>query len=298
MKSNPFLRGLGFDEEDRVVIIHADDVGMCQATITAFVELIEGGLLTSGAVMVPCPWFLEAAAYCRQNPQTDIGVHLTLTSEWHTYRWGPLSTCNPHSGMIDEEGYFFHRQYEAQKHGNPQAVQIEIEAQLKQALEVGIDVTHIDTHMGALAHPKFIPSYVQLGQSYHLPVMFPTDGAVDLPQLGLDKQTASEVARFIEDEGLTKDLIQIDRVVGLRLDQPQDRLDQAKAAFASLQPGLTHFVIHPAKDTPELRAATPSTWESRVGDYEVFRSDVLGTYVGELGIHTIGYKPLRDLIRQ
>jgi len=152
--------------------------------------------------------------------------------------------------------------------------------------------------MGALAHPKFIPSYIQLGQSYQLPVMLPVDGEADLLQLGLDQQTSATAAQFIRDEANTEDLIQIDRVIGLRLDRPRERLAQAKAAFASLKPGLTHFVIHPAKDTPELLAATPSTWECRVGDYEVFRNETLRTYIRELGIHTIGYRPLRDLIQQ
>ena len=95
MRTNTFLRQLGFDKNDRVVIIHADDVGMCQANVTAFADLFESGSISSGAAMVPCPWFLQVAAYCSQNPKVDMGVHLTLTSEWNTYRWRPISTCDP-----------------------------------------------------------------------------------------------------------------------------------------------------------------------------------------------------------
>lgn len=295
---NPYLKQLGFDENDRVVVIHADDVGMCQATIPAFAELIGFGLLSSGAVMVPCPWFLEAASYCRQNPDADMGVHLTLTSEWSTYRWGPISTSDPSSGLIDEGGYFYHRAHQAQAYGDPGAVQVELEAQVERALSAGIDVTHIDTHMGTLAHPKFIPAYVQLAQENKLPAMIPADSENDLQELGLDSETAANAARFLREEINTQELLQIERVIGLRLDRPRERLEQAKSAFDSLQPGLTHFVIHPAKDSPELRAATPTTWECRVKDYETFRSEALRAHIKNLGIQIIGYKPLRELIRQ
>ena len=294
---NTFLKQLGFDKNDRVVIIHADDVGMCQATIPAFAELIEFGLLSSGAVMVPCPWFLETADYCRQNPTADMGVHLTLTSEWKTYRWGPISTRDLSSGLLDEEGYFHHRAHQAQAYGDASAVQIELKAQLERALAAGIDVTHIDTHMGTLAHPKFIPAYIQLSQEHRLPAMIPTDGENDLQELGLDSETAANAARFLKEDVNSDGLLQIDRVIGLRLDKPKERLIQAESAFDSLKPGLTHFVIHPAKDSPELRAATPTTWECRVKDYETFRSEELRIHIKNLGIQVIGYRPLRELIR-
>jgi hypothetical protein len=106
MQPNPVLKQLGFSKDDRVVIIHTDDIGMCQASIDAFADMVDYGLISSGAVMVPCPWFLEAAAYARAHPQADLGVHLTRTSEWETYRWGPISTRDPASGLLDEQGFF------------------------------------------------------------------------------------------------------------------------------------------------------------------------------------------------
>jgi hypothetical protein len=126
--------------------------------------------------------------------------------------------------------------------------------------------------------------------------MIPVDAENDLQELGLDHETTARTAQFIKQEVNTKELIQIDHVKGLRLDQPQNRLAQAKSAFDSLQPGLTHFVIHPAKDSPELRAASPSTWQCRVGDYEVFRSKELRAYIKKIGIQVIGYRPLRNLL--
>ena len=154
MRTNPVLKKLGLTPEDRAVIIHADDIGMCQATVTAYADLMDFGLVSSGAVMVPCPWFPYAADYCRQHPDVDTGVHLTLTSEWDSYRWGPISTRDPASGLVDDEGCFYRSVAEAQEYGQPDAVQREMQAQVERALAAGIDVTHVDTHMGTVAAPQ------------------------------------------------------------------------------------------------------------------------------------------------
>jgi len=103
---NPILAQLGFSATDRVAVIHADDVGMCQASLSAFVDLLEVGLVTTGSTMVPCPWFPATAVFCRKNSDVDMGVHITLTCEWENYRWGPISTVDQTSGLMDEEGYF------------------------------------------------------------------------------------------------------------------------------------------------------------------------------------------------
>ena len=131
MPINPFLKKMGFADDDRVVIFHADDIGMCRSANVAYQELIEAGPLSSGSVMVPCPWFPAAADYCRRHPQADMGVHLTLTCEWDGYRWGPLSTGDPASGLLDDEGYFDRSTAEAQDHAQPEAVTLEIKAQVE-----------------------------------------------------------------------------------------------------------------------------------------------------------------------
>src|SRR5215207_9167184 len=119
MTPNPALRRLGFADSDRVAIIHADDIGMCQASITAFADLSAFGLISSGAVMVPCAWFPSAAAASRARPDDDLGVHLTLTCEWDACRWGPISTRDPESGLIDAEGYFYRTTELAHAYGQP-----------------------------------------------------------------------------------------------------------------------------------------------------------------------------------
>jgi predicted glycoside hydrolase/deacetylase ChbG (UPF0249 family) len=112
--------------------------------------------------MVPCPWFPAVAARCRKRPELDVGVHLTLTSEWDGYRWGPLSSRNPASGLLDEEGYFYRNQ-DQWRSIDPQAVRGEVEAQLDRAVAAGLDLTHIDCHMFSLVRPCLVDQYVSAG---------------------------------------------------------------------------------------------------------------------------------------
>ncbi|MFW5713066.1 MAG: polysaccharide deacetylase family protein [Brevefilum sp.] len=295
MKSNPVLKKLGFSKDDRVAIIHTDDIGMCQASVEAFAEMVEFGLISSGAVMVPCPWFLEASAMAKVHPEADLGVHLTLTSEWDTYRWGPISTRNPKSGLMDDFG-FFHKSAEAVwEHADAQAAVAELDLQIKRALEAGMTLTHIDTHMGSVAHPKLIPGYVQLSTKYGLPPMIPRMSAEELMAgEDVDEVTAKMIAEMIgtlEEMGMPL----LDHLSGLSLEDAADRLEQAKSALSALKPGLTHFIIHPSKDTPELRQITDS-WDCRVADYETFTSEAMRDFVRDEGIQVIGYQALKEIM--
>ena len=122
MSVNPLLKKMGFSNSDRLVILHTDDIGMCQASLTAFEHLWEFGTISSGAVMVPCPWFPATAQLCRENPQIDMGVHATLNAEWGNYRWGPISTSEPESGLIDRDGYFHQWRPAVYENASPAAV--------------------------------------------------------------------------------------------------------------------------------------------------------------------------------
>jgi chitin disaccharide deacetylase len=297
MSVNPAVRALGYDDDARLVIFHADDIGMCQASIDAYADLVDFGLITSAAVMIPCPWFPAAAAYCRDHPSVDMGVHLTLTCEWDHYRWGPVSTRDPASGLLDDEGYF-HRTNEAVwQQADPAAIRREIEAQLKQALAAGIDVTHIDTHMGTIANPAYISHYVALGMEYRLPLLSLRQDEAALAAHGMSQESITAVMqlqRELERIGVPL----IDQHYGMPLENvAADRVGQVKAALKSLPPGITHFIIHPARDTSELRAITPDYWRGRVADYHAFMSDELAQFIRDEGLHPIGYRTLRDLLR-
>jgi chitin disaccharide deacetylase len=294
MQPNPVLQRLGFADDDRLAIIHTDDIGMCQASVQAFAGLWDFGLISSGAVMVPCPWFLEAAAYARAHPQADLGVHLTLTSEWKTYRWGPISTRDPQSGMIDKEGCFYHLTGPAREHGDPDFVQAEMEAQVARAIAAGMQPTHVDTHMGTVAHPKFMRGYLRVALKYRLPPMIFRMDEAGWMAAGLDAETAAlavMINRQLEEIGMPL----LDHLVGLDLRLPDNRLELAKAAFSSLQPGITHFIIHPSVDTPELRAITPD-WRARAADYQTFLNEELRDHLSSIGVNVIGYRQIQQLM--
>ena len=294
MKPNPTLKKLGYSNTDRLVIIHTDDIGMCHASLQAFFDLSESSFISSAAAMVPCPWFPHLASYCRENKSVDMGIHLTLTSEWDSYRWSPVSTHDPASGLIDEEGYFFRTAEETQLRGEVEAVNLELSNQVERALNAGINITHLDTHMYTVAHPKFINSYIQLANQQKLPFLFPRMEEDGYLKLGMDPETASMSALLInhlEELGIPL----VDNVSGLDLNNPENRLDQAKQALSSLPTGITHFIIHPSIDTPELRVIAPD-WQSRVADYKTFMDEELHSYIDIIGLQVIGYQSLKNLL--
>lgn len=295
MQPNPVLKKLGFSNDDRVIIIHTDDIGMCQASVDAFAEMVDFGLISSGAVMVPCPWFLEAAQYAVAHPEADLGAHMTLTSEWETYRWGPISTRDPKSGLMDEQGYFHKKSEGVWQNADPEAAINELDQQIQRALQAGMDLTHIDTHMGSVAHPAIIPGYVQLAVKYGLPPMIPRMTAEAFAaRKDVDNQAAEMAVGLIhtlEEMGIPL----LDGLSGLELVDAANRFEQAKQALRALKPGLTHFIIHPSKDTPELRKITTS-WDCRVADYETFMSEATREFIKNEGIQVIGYRALKEIM--
>jgi predicted glycoside hydrolase/deacetylase ChbG (UPF0249 family) len=288
------MRKLGLRDDDRAVILHVDDLGMCQASVDAYHDLVDFGLISSAATMVPCPWFPSVASFVRDHPQLDVGVHLTLTSEWDSYRWGPISTRDLSTGLLDEEGYFYRRSPLAQEHAQPQAAQQEMRAQVLRARAAGILLSHVDTHMGAVAHPKFMQGYAGLVREFNVPAMIYRLDEAGWRQLGLGSAGASAAAalvRQLEAQGVPL----LDNLATIALDKPEDRFEQTCQALASLPSGVTHFFFHAAKDTPELRAIT-ADWPSRVADCQVFTSEALRRFLSESGLHVIGYRDLQALL--
>jgi predicted glycoside hydrolase/deacetylase ChbG (UPF0249 family) len=137
------LQQLGFQADDRVVVVHADDIGMCHAKPPAIDELMAFGFVTSASAMVPCPWFLEAASWHRRNPQFDLGIHLTLTSEWQHYRWGPTSCRDDGSGLLDDQGYFHRTTAEVRGQAKSEAAWIRMRRQIELAVRSGITHSHV-----------------------------------------------------------------------------------------------------------------------------------------------------------
>ena len=297
MAPNPFLQRLGFSNTDRVVILHTDDIGMCHASLQAFKDLWNFGTITSGAVMVPCPWFPATAQMCRENPEIDMGVHATLNAEWEAYRWSPLSTRDPASGLLDADGYFHQWQDAVYQNAKPEAVDAEVNAQIERALAAGIDVTHVDSHMGTIMSLLFIQSYIQAAASRRLPNMLPRIDAQGMEITGMS-EAELRVYEPIMNQLLEAGVPMLEGLLSIPLDEPNPnrQMETAKDLLGNLPVGITHFVLHPSIDTAELRSIAPD-WESRVANYNTFMSDELKKFIEQEDITLIGYRQIRNAIR-
>ncbi len=166
-----YAERLGWPRGSRVVIFHVDDAGMSYDSNMGTIQAIEKGVATSTSVMMPCPWVPQFAAYVKEHPQVDAGVHLTLNAEWKNYRWGPVAGRSAAPGLVDPQGYLWHGVDEVVAHASPDEFEAEIRAQLDKALAMGIKPTHLDSHMGTCFQMPFIERYVKLGIEKQIPVM-------------------------------------------------------------------------------------------------------------------------------
>ncbi|MBA2771399.1 MAG: ChbG/HpnK family deacetylase [Sphingomonas sp.] len=297
MATAEFMRLLGLDPKRRAVIVHADDVGMCHGANTAFVELSRSGALTCGSVMVPCPWFPEIARIAAGEPALDLGVHLTLTSEWAAYRWAPLTRLSPSSGLVDDEGYF-HRTVAALAAGvEPEAAEAEMRAQIDRALSFGIDITHIDTHMGAALCPQLVDAYCRVGRDYRLPVLLPRDNRYCLNVLKLDALGARE----IWDEAINRlHTDNVPLVDDFRM-TPGVAHEESETAYrslvADLPEGLTFLALHP-NSPGDIEMIVPPRAHFRTDEHRLLGSGRVTEWLESESIQTVGMRPLRELYRR
>ncbi len=286
---------LGYGPEERVLIIHADDMGVSHAANKAAFEGMLSGSLTCGSVLVPCAWFPETAQYCREYPGADVGVHLTLTCEYPQYRWRPLTGREAAPGLYDAEGYMWRTTAEAQEHVSPEEGAQELRAQVEAALAAGIDVTHLDTHMGTVLHPKFLDTYISLGLEYRLPLFLVLPDRELLVKRGLEAVWSlmeAQMRRIEEAAHPVLDHIEFETLG----ESPEAKDAFFKQIFSNLKPGVTHFLVHPARASDEMAAITEDA-PSRARDHELFRDGSMREYLSGLGVRPIGYRAIRDALR-
>lgn len=261
---------LGFRPDDRVVIVNCDDLGSSHAANDAIRRSMGEGAATSTTLMVPCPWAAHAAA---DPPGDDIGVHLTLTSEWTGYRWGPIT---PGPSLVDAEGRLPRTIQEVWERADLDEVRTELRAQVDQALRWGLDITHLDSHMGTVQlDPRYFDIYLELAAEYDLPMRL--SGWSSEKVIGFEfRERAASAGVQAPDHLLGTDIL-------------------AKAE--NLRPGVTELYLHPATDTPELRALAPDN-DRRIQDAALLApGGPLGETLERAGAHVISYRALRDLQR-
>jgi hypothetical protein len=282
---------LGYAPTDRLLIIHADDAGMCHSANVATMRALEAGTVTCASVMVPCPWFPEMARYSRDHPEADLGVHLTLTSEWQYYRWGPVAPISAVPSLLDAEGYFPRGTAEAVERATPAEVEQEIRSQIVRARAFGIDPTHVDSHMGTLFRAPLYEVYTRAAREMGVMPMLlaPTPQRIEQArQAGIDALATYEALR--QQGFLFLDTLN----TGARGDPLEARRENYYAALRNLPPGVTEIIVHLSLDDEEIRAVT-SAWAQRWHEYQIFTDPQTRALIDSLGIKLIGYKDLRQL---
>lgn len=285
--SRSLAERLGFSPSAIVLIVNGDDVGVSHAANMASITSLERGLMTSATIMVPAPWFPEIATYARAHPQASFGLHLVHTSEWNGMKWGPVAGRTVVPGLVDPQGYFWPDVKNVYAHATPAEAAAEARAQIRKALDAGIEVTHLDSHMGALQYAEpYFQVYRGLAKEFDLPIRMGSQAT--LAELGGGHQRAE-----LDADGVVYPdyLIHGGRNKGEPIDAYWRRM------LEDLRPGVTELYIHAAAAGDEMRAITNS-WEDRAREYELFTTDQsVRSLLEQKRVRRIGYRALRDLQR-
>jgi predicted glycoside hydrolase/deacetylase ChbG (UPF0249 family) len=264
--------------EAKLLILNCADLGFCHASTVGVYDALREGIGTSGSLIVPAPWARESASRFRGE---DVGVQLTLNAEHDLYRWAPITHA---PSLLDGDGGFPRTVTDVWDHADIDEVRRECRAQVERAVLWGFDISHLDAHLDALLlRPEFFDVYLELAVDFELPLRLL--GAEDEPNVGFP------VRQLAADEGV----LFADRFASLPArGNRQAFLD----LVAGLEPGITEVSLHPAIDTPELRAIT-TDWQARVADHVLLVADRgLDRLLSEAGVTLIGYRPLRDAMRR
>ncbi len=284
---NNLAEKLGYASDAKLLIIHADDIGLAQSVNEASITAFEKKGISSGSIMVPCPWFADFATYYKEHPQLDVGIHITLTAEWDHYKWGGILPAGEIPSLLDENGYFYATVEEVAKHADPAEVEKEIRAQIERALSFGIKPTHLDTHMGSvLARPELTQIYMKLGKEYGLPVFAPRMMLMGMP----------EQAREMVEAEYTL----VDGFFMLNEEKPGvSWLEAYGEMVEKMVPGLNQLIVHVANDNAEMQAiainhpAFGATW--RQNDLELMISQEFKDLLTENNIQLVSWKQIGNL---
>lgn len=277
---------LGYSRDTKLLIIHADDLGVSHSENAATIYTMEKGVVTSGSIMVPCPWFPEIAEYAKSHPEADFGLHLTLTSEWKNYKWGPVASRSRVPSLLDEQGYFNSTTAALMKNGKGEDVEIELRSQIERAIKFGINPTHFDPHMASsVSTPEFLKILIKLGHEYKVPVLLSRE---------LGNLFKIDVADFTTEQDIVIDKFVMATYETYKFGMRNFYTGQIK----SLNPGLNVLLLHAAYDDTEMNAITEghidygARW--RQDDVDFFSSDYCKQLLADEKIKLITWREIRD----
>jgi predicted glycoside hydrolase/deacetylase ChbG (UPF0249 family) len=277
---------LGYPVDSKLLIVHADDLAVAHSVDTASFDALDKKAITSASIMVPCAWLTEVASYAKDHPDADLGLHLTLTSEWKVDRWGPVESKNRVASLLDPSGYLWPETLPAVRNVQPAEAEREIHAQVERAMALGIHPTHLDSHMGVLfSTPELFAVYVKVAHEYKLSFL-----AVRIPN------TPAQFFSTLSE----KDVILDSVVIAIPTVHANEWRDFYVNAVKSLKPGLTEIIVHLGHDDAELQAVTldhpdyGSAWRQR--DYDVVTSPDFKKALEENHVILVKWKDLKKLL--
>jgi predicted glycoside hydrolase/deacetylase ChbG (UPF0249 family) len=272
---------LGYPASARLLVIHADDLGMNHSANRAIFEALEKGWVTSASILVPCPWFPEVAKWAKEHPHADVGIHQALNSEWTSFRWGPVSPKDKVTSLLDPDGYLPLETPAVVQNARLSEVETELRAQIDRAQSAGIRPTHLDTHMGALLESTDLYRlYQKMGHTYGLPILEARSGT-----------HAPEGVSPPAEEVLVEKVIEINPGIDAR-----DWMSWYRQQLAPLGPGVYQVIVHLAYDDEEMRGATfdhpdwGAAW--RQHDLDMVKSPEFRQFLKEQGFVLVGWKEL------
>ena len=277
---------LGYPADSKLLIIHADDLAVAHSVDTASFAALDQKAVSSASIMVPCPWLTEVADYAKSHPDADLGLHLTLNSEWKTYRWGPVAPRDQVPSLLAPDGYLYGEGGGFRAQAKADEVEREVRAQVEQAMKVGIHPTHLDSHMGSLfLTPDLFTVYVKVAHDYKLPF--------------LAVRVSDERSRLLSSLS-DKDIVLDSLVIFDPRVPPDEWTESYVKALRSLKPGLHEMIVHLGHDDFELEAVTVdhpdygAAWRQR--DLNAVTSPEFKRALEENQIILIGWKDLKKLL--
>jgi predicted glycoside hydrolase/deacetylase ChbG (UPF0249 family) len=282
-QSKTVAERLGYPRDSKLLIIHADDLAVAHSEDAASFDALDRHAVSSASIMIPCPWLTEVAAYAKAHPEADLGLHLTLSAEWKTYRWGPVESKDKVPSLLDPDGYLWPEVAPAVQHIKTDEAEREIRAQVEHAIAMGIHPTHLDSHMGVLfARPDLIAVYVKVAHDYKLPF--------------LGMLTPNAPAGLFSDKDVLLDSIVI---AGPNV-QPANWKNFYLDAIKNLKPGITEMIVHLAHDDAESQAMMVdhpdygAAWRQR--DYDAVTSTEFKRALEENHVIVVQWKDLKKLL--
>jgi predicted glycoside hydrolase/deacetylase ChbG (UPF0249 family) len=277
---------LGYAADVRVLILNADDFGMCHDQNEGVMRGLHEGLFTSSTILVTCPWFEEAAEFARNNPAADLGVHLTLTAEWDSYKWGPVLGRRAVPSLVDERGYLWQTVAQVYEHARLDQAEAELREQIEKALAAGIDATHLDSHMGTLQlRADYHEIYARLANEYRLPI-----------RLASRRRMRTDGMSAILDQLDAAGIVTPDHLVFYGPSKVDETESYWTNLLRTLKVGVTEILCHPAIARNELKSCARDAFQ-READFHYFTSEKTRQLLKNTGVEMVGFRKLRDLMR-